>query len=311
MELPAQREAFCISYGVSNPQLPLSGIAHWESMLKGLAEQDGILHEEQAYVAPGFFYMPVTAQPDPPFLKQLIRQAHTADWLLVPSLKKTDHSLRQQYKTDIIVVPFMQVAYLHVDGELDACLLTAMGRKAYKEMVRLTRRTEELCHTRLYRLDELVENNQVLEAFSTLQSLNVDKYQHVRNLYALETLQALARSTEGPKYYIKMNYEKLNNVAVYGSLSYADQQQGVFSQLVQGQDRSQVPPGLNLYVSDYYQLYKVADELGFKTSCLGRSAIDIKKRMGANRVVDLDNWLIPVRTNRQKQMHAFSVRAYG
>jgi hypothetical protein len=93
---------------------------------------------------------------------------------------------------------------------------------------------------------------------------------------------------------------------IYGSLSYADQQRGVFSQLVQGQDRSQVPEGLNLYISDYYQLYKVADGLGFQISCLGRGAIDIKRRMGANLVVDLENWVIPVRTTNKYQMHEFS-----
>ncbi|KRP66820.1 hypothetical protein SAMN04490197_0757 [Pseudomonas orientalis] len=308
MELHAQRDAFCISYGVSNPQLPLSGIAHWEATLKGTVDQHNALHEEQAYVAPGFFYLPVTTQPEPQFLNQLIQEAHTADWLLVPSLEKTSSSLRQQYETDIIPVPFMQVAYLRVEGNLDDCLLTIMGRKPYKEMVRLTRRAEDLCHTQVYRLSELPGNGEVLKAFSTLQSFNVDKYQHVRNLYSLEAMQALARSTEGSKYYIKMNYEKSNNVPVYGSLSYADEQQGVFSQLVQGQDRSQVPPGLNLYVSDYYQLYRVADELGFKTSCLGRGAIDIKKRMGSNLVVDLENWLIPIRTGQQEQMHEFSTK---
>ncbi|WP_024678410.1 hypothetical protein [Pseudomonas syringae] len=311
MELQAQREAFCISYGVTHPQLPLSGIAHWEATLKGTAVQDGTLHEEEAYVAPGYFYLPVTAQPGPQLLRQLIDQAHTADWLLVPSLEKTQSSLRQQYETEIITVPFMQVAYLDIEGNLDDCLLSVMGRKSYKEMVRLTRRTEEFCHTQVYRLDELAEDSDVLSAFSTLQSLNVDKYQHVRNLYPLEAMQALARSAEGSKYYIKMNYEKLSRVAIYGSLSYADQHAGMFSQLVQGQDRSQVPPGLNLYVSDYYQLYRVADDLGFKMSCLGRGAIDIKKRMGANRVVDLENWLIPVGTTRQQKMHEFSTRIYS
>jgi hypothetical protein len=134
----------------------------------------------------------------------------------------------------------------------------------------------------------------------------VDKYQHVKNLYSLEAMQALARSTEGSKYYIKMNYDKTTHAPVYGSLSYADEQRGVFSQLVQGQDRSQVPAGLNLYVSDYYQLYKVAESLGFKNNCLGRGAIDIKIRMGANRVVDLESWLIPIRTNNPHQMHEFS-----
>lgn len=306
MELHAQRDAFCISYGVSSPQLPLSGIAHWEATLKGTVVQHSALHEEQAYVAPGFFYLPVTERPDPQYLDKLAQEAHAADWLLVPSLEKTTSSLRQEYEKEIIPVPFMQVAYLQVEGKLDDCLLTSMGRKQYKEMVRLTRRAEDLCYTQVYRLGDLSENSEVLEAFSTLQSFNVDKYQHVRNLYPLEVMQALARSTEGSKYYIKINYEKSTNIPIYGSLSYADEKQGVFSQLVQGQDRSQVPAGLNLYVSDYYQLYKVSDELGFQLNCLGRGAIDIKKRMGSNLVVDLENWLIPIRSTNKDQMHELS-----
>lgn len=306
MELHAQRDAFCISYGVSRPQLPLCGIAHWEATLKGTVVQHSALHEEQAYVAPGFFYLPVSERPDPHYLNTLAQEAQTADWLLVPSMEKSTDSIRQQYELEIIPVPFMQVAYLQVEGTLDECLLTSMGRKHYKEMMRLTRRAEDLCHTQVYRLGELSENSEVLVAFSLLQSFNVDKYQHVKNLYSLEAMQALARSTEGSKYYIKMNYDKTTHAPVYGSLSYADEQRGVFSQLVQGQDRSQVPAGLNLYVSDYYQLYKVAESLGFKNNCLGRGAIDIKIRMGANRVVDLESWLIPIRTNNPHQMHEFS-----
>lgn len=308
MELHAQRDAFCISYGVSSPQLPLRGLAHWEATLKGSVVQHSALHEEQAYVAPGFFYLPVTERPDPQYLDKLAQEAQSADWLLVPSLEKTTSSLRQQYQKEIIPVSFMQVAYLRVKGTLDDCLLTSMGRKQYKEMVRLTRRAEDFCHTQVYRLGELSENSEVLKAFSTLQSFNVDKYQHVKNLYSLEVMQALARSTEASKYYIKMNYEKSTNAPLYGSLSYADEQQGVFSQLVQGQDRSQVPTGLNLYVSDYYQLYKVAEELGFQVNCLGRGAIDIKKRMGSNLVVDLENWLIPIRTTNRNQMYDFSIK---
>ncbi|MGE8176478.1 hypothetical protein [Pseudomonas fluorescens] len=306
MNLQAQRDAFCISYGVANPQLPLCAIAHWDAMLKGTTVQHRGLHEELAYVAPGFFYLPVSERPAPQHFDKLLQEAQTADWLLIPSLEKSPHSVHQQYEKEIIPVPFMQVAYLRVKGTLDNCLRASMGNKQYKEMVRLTRKAEDLCHTELYCLGELPEESKVLEAFSVLQSFNVDKYQHVKNLYSLEAIQSLARSTEGSKYYIKINYDKATNMPIYGSLSYADQQRGVFSQLVQGQDRSQVPEGLNLYISDYYQLYKVADGLGFQISCLGRGAIDIKRRMGANLVVDLENWVIPVRTTNRYQMHEFS-----
>lgn len=306
MKFHAQRNAFCISYGVSCPQLPLCGITHWEATLKGKAVRHSALHEEQAHVAPGFFYLPVSERPDPHYLNELTQEAQAADWLLVPSLEKSTGSLLQKYEQEIIPVNFMEVAYLQVEGTLDECLLTSMGRKHYKEMMRLTRRAEDLCHTQIYRLGELAENSEVLAAFSLLQSLNVDKYQHVKNLYSLEALQTLARSTEGSKYYIKINYDKTTHAPVYSSLSYADEHRGVFSQLVQGQDRSLVPAGLNLYVSDYYQLYKVADSLGFKINCLGRGAIEIKKRMGANRVVDLENWLIPIRTKNPHQMRELS-----
>ncbi|KIK84546.1 hypothetical protein [Pseudomonas sp. W15Feb9B] len=308
MELLAQREAFCISYGVSRPQLPLRDIAHWEATLKGTAHQHNPLHDELASVAPGYFYLPVSAHPDPMQVDRLVSEAQEADWLLIPSLDSSQPLLHRPYDRPIIAVPFMPVAYLRVDNTLDNSLLMSMGRKQLKEMVRLTRRAEDFCHTELHRLDRLAENSEVLLAFSTLQSLNVDKYRHVRNLYSLAAMQALARSADSSRYYIKINYEKTTRLPVYASLSYVDEQQGVFSQQVQGQDRDRVPAGLNLYVSDYYQLYKAADELGLRTHCLGRGAIDIKKRMGANLIVDLENWLIPLRTTRAEQMREFSNR---
>lgn len=72
--------------------------------------------------------------------------------------------------------------------------------------------------------------------------------------------------------------------------------------------RSDIAP-LNSVVVDgaLHELgYKLAESLGFKNNCLGRGAIDIKRRMGANRVVDLENWLIPIRTINSHQMHEFS-----
>jgi hypothetical protein len=308
MELLAQREAFCISYDVSRPQLPLRNIAHWEAMFKGTVHQQNPLHDELTSVAPGYFYLPVSEHPDPLQLDRLVSEAQEADWLLIPSLKASQPLLHRPYDRPIIAMPFMPVTYLRVDTTLDNSLLMSMGRKQLKEMVRLTRRAEDFCHTELHRLDRLAENSAVLQAFSTLQSLNVDKYRHVRNLYSLAAMQALARSADSSRYYIKINYEKTTNVPVYASLSYVNEQQGVFSQLVQGQDRDRVAAGLNLYVSDYYQLYKTADELGFRTHCLGRGAIDIKKRMGANLIVDLENWLIPLRTTRADQMRELSNR---
>ncbi|MDV7269088.1 hypothetical protein R4315_31720, partial [Rhodococcus oxybenzonivorans] len=62
-----------------------------------------------------------------------------------------------------------------------------------------------------------------------------------------------------------------------------------------------------LYITDYYQLYQFADRLGFEDICLGRGAIESKVRVGANHIVDLDNWLIPVNTRQRQAMHDYAI----
>lgn len=306
MNFQPQREALCVTYGISSPQLPLREIAHWEVIMRSSKSNNYKLHDELCYLAPGFFYMPVSERPTPSIVDDFLKKAQNADWLMVPSLEKQQVPLHEVYQKEIISVPFMKVAYLVVDKKLDDTLKVTMDKKVYKEMLRLTRRTEEHCHTEFHRLDDISTDDKVIKEFAYLQSLNVKKYNHARNLYSSSALKILTNSFDAANYYIKLNYEKHNNIPIYGSLSYADNYNGVFYQLVQGQDRHLVPPGLNLYVSDYYQLYKFADSCGFLNHCLGRGAIDVKIRMGANFVMDLENWLIPINTNRKNEMYNFA-----
>ncbi len=79
----------------------------------------------------------------------------------------------------------------------------------------------------------------------------------------------LARSMDAAKYYLRLDYEKTSDIPLYGSLNYADEERAVFSNLVGGQDRDRVPDGLNLYIADYYQVYRLASELGFTFAWAG------------------------------------------
>jgi hypothetical protein len=305
MDWQPQRDAFCASYNVPEPRLPLKEIAHWDAVLQQRNVRNDALHQERAYVAPGYFYMPVSDLPDGPKLAELLASADGSDWLMVPSLPKTDRNdaLRA---AGAIAVPFMQVAYFRTSGRMDSALRTAVGDRQYKSITRIASNAEGACRSEIYRLSDISDGHRALDDFAALQALNVAKYRHSRNIYAREVLGTLARSTDAAKYYLRLDYEKTSDIPLYGSLNYADEERGVFLNLVGGQDRDRVPGGLNLYIADYYQVYRLASELGFDNICLGRGAIEGKVRVGANHIVDLVNWLIPVNTRRTRAMTEFA-----
>jgi hypothetical protein len=284
----ARRTAFCTSYDIAEPRLRLRDIAHWAAVAP---DHGSGPHDDVAYVVPGYFYLPVSETPDDQQVHEWLTEAGPADWVLVPSVP--NRGVVRWSGRAVVSVPFLPVAYFRVTGTLDACLRATVGGGQYKDMVRLTRKAEQLCRSEFHRLSDLPAGSPMLEDFADLQARNVAKYGHIRNLYRSEVLRELTGSA-GDRYYLKVDYDRASGVPLYGSLSYADEQRGVFSQLVQGQDRDRVPAGLNLYVSDYYQLYRAADVLGFRSHCLGRGAVDAKRRLGANDVVDLVNVLIPV-----------------
>ncbi|WP_159921004.1 hypothetical protein [Rhodococcus sp. WAY2] len=302
MEWQPQRIAFCDSHNVSQPHLPLMDIAHWDAVLQRREVRNYALHQERAYVGPGYFYMPVSDEPDEGRLAELLELASAADWLLIPSLLRSPRVPDSR----VIAVPFMQAAYFRSSGRVDSTLRATVGDRQYKAIRKLTAKAEAACETQIHRLSELPDGDRALHDFAVLQALNVAKYGHSRNLYTADVLRMLARSSEGTKYYLKLDYEKSTNAPVNGSLSYADDERGVFTMLVQGLDRDRIPRGLNLYITDYYQLYQFADRLGFEDICLGRGAIESKVRVGANHIVDLDNWLIPLNTRQRQAMHDYA-----
>jgi hypothetical protein len=305
MDWQPQHDAFCASHDVPEPRLPLKEIAHWDAVLQQRGVTNDALHQESAYIAPGYFYMPVSDQPDGPKLAELVDSAAGSDWLLVPSLPKA-HCNHALHAAEAIAVPFMQVAYFRTSGCMDSALRTAIGDKQYKSIRRITSNAEGACRSEIYRLSDTADGHRALDDFAVLQALNVAKYRHSRNLYTREVLGMLARSMDAAKYYLWLDYDKASDIPLSGSLSYADEERGVFSLLVSGKNPERVPDRLNLYIANYYQLYRLASELGFDNICLGRGAIEAKVRVGANHIVELVNWLIPVNTRQLRAMNEFA-----
>lgn len=304
----SQLDAFCTAYGIPIPRAPLSRLSHWHAMLGDLSAQERGLHDETAQVAPGYFFLATSPAPESEALHQYFAQAQSADWLLIPSVEPGLGRGRTDAAEAIIRIPFMDAAFLDTRGDLARALRGAVGRDRYKDILRLTRKAESACQTRIVQLSNSSPVQR--EAFAGLHALNAGKYGHPVNHYTLPVLDALASSGEAANYYLKIAYDKRSGAPLQASLSHADPLRGIFTQLVQGQDRARVPPGLNLYLSDYYQLYEFAESLGFTCHGLGRGAIEQKQRLGANRIMLLENWLLPVCTQRKQQMLQFALSRF-
>lgn len=299
--------AFCVSHGVPNPVVPLSAISHWSAVMWSVSDHDKRLHEENAYVAQRCFYAPCEAYPASHLVEQYIAAAAGACWLLIPSI--SCESIPSNMGIDAIRVPFMSAAFFHVSSTVDEQLRKNIGSSQFRDIRRLTRRAEEACDFRIWTLSDLASSSAEIASFVEIQELNARKYNHPINMYSKEAVVTLMKSPAADRYILKLGARRDNGLVIQASLSHQDCSSGVFTQLVQGIRHDAVPPGLNLYVSDYYQLYKIAEEMGFRRHGLGRGAIKQKRRMGSNGLVRLENVAIPINTKNFDAMAAFAQQA--
>lgn len=286
------------------PIVRLRDIPQWHAVSREVPDNTSELHDETAYVAEKCFYDPCAVMPESAVVEEYRKRASDADWLLLPSIGV--YNLDDLDGDDAVIVPFMQASFFDVSSDVDTQLRQVIGGSQLRELVRITRRAEEICKFSIFLLSDLGVSSKELATFVELQAENARKYHHPRNMFTHKAIEEIARSQYAADYVLKIGELRSDGSAVQASLSHYARDEGVFTQLVQGLRREKLPPGQNLYMADYYQLYRFAHELGARTHGLGRGATDVKKKVGANRFVDLVNVVYPVSTVRDGLMRSYA-----
>jgi hypothetical protein len=203
---------------------------------------------------------------------------------------------------------FVESIYERREG-VDADLRAQVGRKRQKQLVRLTRKADEFYEASYYHRPAALADPTVLETAAALHACNAAKYGHPLNLYSLPLLQQLLASPLGDRLWIGIRRDRETGEPVQASLSLVDRERSQLYMLVHGIRHSAVRPGQNLDIADTYTLLRLAEALDLREVNFGRGMPAYKQRLGANRFLLLNNWLLPGTPETQAAAFLLAERA--
>ncbi len=275
-------------YGVSGSILPLGQLLHWRNRL-GIATPE--LDAIPTFVFGGYFYGFSSPVPEQAELSEVSRLVlgKTAGQILVPCV-------REGVNVDALVaegfqkLPWFVESVFEIDKGVEADLASRVSRNQRRDILRLTRRSEEQFELQLFEGEALRQNPWVFAKAAELHAHNLTKYSHALNFYSQEILTLLLHSGLAEHLLIALRKDK-NGEFVQASVNFIDRPRKQLFLMVQGINRDLVPPGQNLYLAETYQLYQFAQKQGIQEVYLGRGGQEAKQRMGANRFHLLNLWI--------------------
>ncbi|WP_040785709.1 GNAT family N-acetyltransferase [Nocardia pneumoniae] len=298
------RNAVCRLYGTSSPVVPLGKIMHWRAVTEALGVETPAA--DPALIAGGYFYRPHTTAPDAAELEADIWAAVSggARWLLYPVVRGAAALLERH---GFVELPWFVEAEFVTDDEPDHQLRTLMGGARFRELRRMVRRAEEQFEWHMTTGDRI--DDEILTAFDRLHRLNLAKYGHTRNHFALPILRDLTRSALGERMCFFLHRQRSGGTPVQAVLAMRYPESNTVEVLVQGIDHAVVPPAQNLYATALYRIYRWGWSRGIHRFNLGRGAQLAKLNLGANRFHVVSNHIAPVTGDRHEEFAALRAAA--
>jgi hypothetical protein len=297
VETPTARDVFAALflelYGLAEPVIPLADVLHWSDLVRRLAVAGTSLDRVPTGFLGGYFYN--TSTPVPTAAEIAQRLAWAADravpQLLVPTVRNTADAaaLRAQ---GFASIPWVVEAICDLGDSLAATLRRQLGPTRYRGLYRAVKKAAQRYPAEFYRLHDVEGDPTLLETVAALHACNVRKYAHARNFYSLAILQRLCASPLGEQLVICLRRDVDSGEAVQASISLMDLPRRQLYHLVHGIFHERVAPGYNLFVATIYEVFAFAERQGIREVNVGRGAPEQKRRLGANRFILLNNWLL-------------------
>lgn len=282
------RRAWCRLYDTPAGDVRLGRIVHWRAVVDALGVGADLDHD-RALVTRGFFYQPHTP---PPELADIRTDRATAlrlgaRWLLYPVVRLD--AVAALGESGATVLPwFLEAEYVPA-GEVDRDLRSLLGGERFRDLRRLVRRADE--HYTWEVLTGAEIDDEVLSSFDRLHRLNLAKYGHRHNHFALPILRDLSASALRDRMAVFRRRES-GGRPVHAVLALRGTDPGTLNLLVHGIDHAVVPAAQNLYAAALYRIYHWGQAHGIHRFALGRGAERVKLDLGANRFHVVANALI-------------------
>lgn len=280
-------------YGIPHPVLPLGRVLHWADSIRHIGLEGTILDDAPTLVFGGYFYNTSTPVPSAAEVAAAFAAGETmgAQQYLIPSIRNTADTTGLS-RRGFQCIPWVVESILEVEQGLDDDLERRVRRRRFKYIKKVTAMAEAGYPAQFYDSHDIQADPTLLETAAALHSHNVVKYHHALNFYSAPLLRRLWMSPIGEHLLLCLRFDATTGVTVQASISLIDRRRKQMYQLVHGVDREKVSPAHNLFVDTTYEEMAYADRIGIRTISLGRGAPDEKRRLGANRFVLLNNWIL-------------------
>jgi hypothetical protein len=280
-------------YSIPEPVLPLGSILHWADVVRRLGVPDTTLNHTTTQVFGGYFYNTSTRVPSPAEIEEALDlgRASGVSQFLVPTVRNTaapERLLAHGFRC----IPWFIESIFELQDGVDSDLEARLGRSRHKSIVRVSRKVEKQYPARFYELADIESVPAILETAAALHECNVRKYGHALNFYSASILKRLCTSALAEHILICIRRDKDTGEAVQASISLIDRRRRQLYWLVQGIFREKVTQGYNLFIADAYQLFIFAERNGVREINLSRGGQEQKRKLGANRFILLNNWIL-------------------
>lgn len=284
------RRAWRRLYDTPAGDVPLGRIVHWRAVVDTLGIGAGLDHD-RALVTRGFFYQPHTAIPGLADLRADRDAARRlgARWVLYPVLRLDAADELADHGATLLPW-FLEADYVPA-GEVDRDLRTLLGGARFRDLRRLVRRADEHYTWEVFTGTDI--DDEVLVSFDRLHRMNLAKYGHRHNHFALPILRDLAASALGDRLCV-FRRRGSGGAPVQAVLALRGSHLDTLDVLVHGIDHATVPSAQNLYATALYRIYHWGQAHGIHRFALGRDAERVKLDLGANRFHVVANALIHV-----------------
>ncbi|MEV5651910.1 GNAT family N-acetyltransferase [Nocardia sp. NPDC052254] len=284
------RQAWCRLYDTSTGVVPLGRIMHWRSVIAALGVGP-VLGGDAAMVTRGYFYQPHTACPAPAEVRfdRSVAESVSASWLMYPVVRAGESAVLAD--AGYASLPwFLEAEFVRSD-DVDHDLRDLLGGTRFRELRRLGRRADEHFAWEVRAGTEI--DADALADFDRLHRLNLTKYGHGTNHFALPILRDLTESVV--REHIRLfRYRRPGGESVQAVLAMHRPESATLDLLVQGIDHAVVSSSHNLYAAAIHRIYRWGAERGVRRFGLGRGAEQAKLGLGANRFHIVANHLMRV-----------------
>jgi hypothetical protein len=284
------RQAWCRLYDTPTSDVPLGRIMHWRAVVAALGV-GAALDSDRTLVTRGFFYQPHTTPPELAELRadRCAAARLGARWLLYPVVRTSE--ARELAEHGGTLLPwFLEAEYVPTD-EVDRDLRNLLGGARFRELRRLVRRADE--HYTWEACTGSDIDDEVLNSFDRLHHMNLAKYGHRHNHFAMPILHDLTASALRDRLCV-FRHRGFGGETVHAVLALRGRESDTLDVLVHGIDHVRVPPAQNLYATGLYRIYRWGVAHGIRRFALGRGAERVKLDLGANRFHVVANALIRV-----------------